>query len=273
MVLPNFLIVGAMKAGTSTLMEYLSDHVEIFMPSRELHFFSNLYVKNYNKGIEWYAKQFENVSSEVAIGEKTPTYSYDPAVPERIHEYLPQVKLIWMFREPVARTYSNYWHYVKEGFEYIDFESAIYKEKGRLKKEFLKGYRKRSIYIEQVKRYLEYFSKDQMLFICFEKFVRDPNSTLKRVCAFLEVRTDLTLTMKRANVTRLPRSRHLTWIFRKFFGNTTWFYRAQRFNWKHTEGYPPIKEETKLYLKDYFKEYNKQLAELIEQDLSIWDTL
>lgn len=285
MVLPNYLIVGAMKSGTSTLMQYLADHNDIFVVPKELHFFSK--ECNYNRGIEWYAKQFKDASSELAIGEKSPPYSYLPNVPERIHQHLPQVKLIWIFREPVARAYSNYWHYIKSGFEHLDFESAIYREEERMiaakanPDRFydspycwcLKGYRKRSVYIEQVRRYLECFPKDQMLFICFEHFIRDPHSTLKRVFEFLGVRMDLSITIQRANTTRLPRSEHLTRIFRKLFGNTMWYYRAQRFNSKHTKGYPPIKEETKLYLRDYFKEYNKQLGELIEQDLSIWDTL
>lgn len=285
MGLPDFLVVGAMKAGTTTLIRCLADHHEIFIAPRELHFFSD--DRNYNKGIEWYSRQFMDASNEIAIGEKTPTYSYFPNVPERIHKDLPRVKLIWIFREPVARAYSNYWHYVINGLERLDFESAIYREEERLMAEkvnvnrfydtpywwYLKGYRRRSIYIEQVSRYMEFFPKDQMLFICFEQFMRDPHSTLKRILEFLEVSTEVPLKIWRCGATRLPRSRRLAWISKKLFRDTFLFQLAQKFNRKSSEGYPPMEEDTRHYLKEYFKEYNRQLAEVIEQDLSIWDDL
>lgn len=260
-----------MKAGTTALMECMQDCEEIFMPPKELHFFNN--DNNYKRGIEWYAKQFKNVSGEIAIGEKTPTYSYLPNVPNRIYKYIPQAKLIWIFREPVIRAYSNYWHYVINGIEHFDFESAIYREEERLKEDFFKGYRKRSIYIEQVRRFLRYFPKDKMLFILFENFVCDPQSIFEQVFKFLGVSTTESLTMNKAGATRLPRSKKLAYISRKLFGDTLLFKLIRKVNHKSIEGYPPMKEETKLYLKKYFKEYNEQLAELIEKDLSVWDNL
>ena len=109
-MLPNFLICGASKSGTTTLQEVLCTHPDIFMPKkkrangREIHFFNN--DKNFAKGIEWYEKQFEGWNGEKAIGEKTPSYLCTPCVPERIHRFLPDVKLIFILRHPVD-TYNQ----------------------------------------------------------------------------------------------------------------------------------------------------------------------
>lgn len=161
-MLPDFIIVGTMKAGTTSLAHYLKQHPQIFMPNREVHFFNN--EDNYKKGVKWYKKQFKKASNDSVIGEKTPTYSYLKKVPKRIHDILPEVKLIWIFRNPVDRTYSNYWHAYKKGMERLSFEKAIKNEKQGIKENIFYGYKKRSIYVEQVKRYLKFFPKNKMFF-------------------------------------------------------------------------------------------------------------
>src|SRR5262245_33715274 len=103
MTLPNFLIVGAMKCGTSTLLGYLRQHREIYIARREVHFFDR--DSQYRLGIEWYEKQFGSSPQHRAVGEKTPAYCFVPEAAKRIHRHLPDVKLIWIFRDPVARAY------------------------------------------------------------------------------------------------------------------------------------------------------------------------
>jgi hypothetical protein len=123
--LPDFIIVGAMKAGTTTVKDYLRKHSNVFIPHDELFFFSS---SDYNKGLTFYSKYFEDYSNEKIIGEKTTTYSYDLNTPGRIFEFNPEVKLIWVLRNPVSRSYSNYWHVVKQGKERLSFEDSIKKE-------------------------------------------------------------------------------------------------------------------------------------------------
>jgi len=108
--LPNFLIVGAAKSGTSTLIGYLRRHPQIFMANSEIHFFD--LDENFNRGLGWYSNFFAKAKGEIAIGEKTPGYTYHSFAPQaslRIHQHFPEMKLIWIFRDPVERVYSHLW--------------------------------------------------------------------------------------------------------------------------------------------------------------------
>ncbi|RNI13582.1 hypothetical protein EFE41_03125 [Methanohalophilus portucalensis FDF-1] len=159
---PDFIICGAQKAGTTSLLRYLRSHPEIFMPNKEVHFFD----RNYLKGLEWYKSQFADNSVSIKVyGEKCPEYMYLENVPERIYQNFPNIKLIFILRNPLERAYSGYWHEVKNGRENLPFEKAIKKEEERLKSEeaYCKihcSYIDRGKYIEQLKRFEYYFSKD-----------------------------------------------------------------------------------------------------------------
>ncbi len=141
MRLPNFIIVGAMKSGTSTLRDLLTLRDDVFLPPGEVHFFSD--DEKYARGMDWYASLFATAQTAVAVGEKTPTYSYLPECAVRIHQHLPDVKLVWLFRDPVARTYSHYWHSVKNGSERLSFHAAIETESDRVRKDRWRGYQLR----------------------------------------------------------------------------------------------------------------------------------
>src|SRR6056297_2017481 len=118
----DFIIVGAMKAGTSSLAFHLSNHPNICMPLKEAHFFN---IKDhYEQGSEYYKIFFKDCESKKLWGEKTPTYSYLRKVAPLIKEYNPDIKLIWILRNPVKRSYSNYWHAFKKGVEDLSFKKA-----------------------------------------------------------------------------------------------------------------------------------------------------
>ena len=107
------MIIGASKCGTTSLWEYLNRHPDVFWtdPKEPMYFNQE---SNYSQGIEWYANLFARAGEKTAIGEATTSYSYAPHtadIPQRIHRLLPECKLIYMLRPPVARTYS---HYVQE---------------------------------------------------------------------------------------------------------------------------------------------------------------
>ena len=269
-MLPDFLIVGAMKSGTSTLAHYLRLHDQIFIPARELHFFDK--EKNYGRGLQWYKKQFAEVEDEIVVGEKTPTYSYKSGMPKRIYQALPDVRLIWIFREPVSRSYSNYWHAVRAGSELLSFEEAVQHEEERRKRHFWKGYVDRSVYIRQVERFKEYFDLKNMHFILFEEFKRNPARILARTFSFLGVE-DLpnigTQNVKR-NTTHLPRSILAQYMAKSIFGNTCFFRAFKRINRRSSPGYPQMKPEIRRHLKAHFQEPNQRLEELIDKSLSDW---
>ena len=129
MTLPNFLILGAQKAGTTSLFDYLGQHPEVYpSPIKETHFFDHGGVRQTYAGpvripgpkiksLEEYEGLFDGVRDEKAVGEATPTYLYLPGVAERIRHHVPEARLIAILRDPVERAYSGYQHAVRNGRE------------------------------------------------------------------------------------------------------------------------------------------------------------
>ena len=270
-MLPNFLIVGAMKSGTSTLRDHLARIDDVFIPRAELHFFSN--EDHYAKGIQWYERYFQGAEGRSAVGEKTATYSYLSHLPRRIHGHLPDAKLIWLFREPVARTYSHYWHSAKHGSEPLSFERAVKSEVSRVRRDIWRGYQLRSMYSQQVQSYLEVFPQKQMLFLLFEDLIRNPRATVNTVLRFLDVSAEFKplTTPLHSNVTFAPRSTGVQWMARRLFGRGTRGWNlVQRLNKRMEPGYPRMSDALRHELRHRFEEPNRQLASLTGLDLSVW---
>ena len=179
MTLPTFLIIGAMKAGTTSLWSYLGSHPDVFVaPEKELNFF--VAERNWPKGIGWYAERFA-AGSAPAIGEASPTYTMAHAfagVPGRIAEVLPDVKLVYVVRDPIERMRSHFLHRVASGKEERPLERAL-----------LEGlaYLHTSRYAFQLEQYLEHFDRGRILLVRAEDLRAARLETLKRVFAFLEV--------------------------------------------------------------------------------------
>ncbi|MDH3312849.1 MAG: sulfotransferase domain-containing protein [Nitrosopumilus sp.] len=242
--LPDFIIIGAQRCGTTSLYNYLIEHPKIKPASqKELHFFDI----NFSKGIEWYKSQFED---NYITTEASPYYLFHPHCPQRIFDILPYVKIIILFRNPIDRAYSHYWHEIRLGAETLSFEKAIEEEPSRLKGEVDKimndekyysynhqhfSYLSRGKYFEQVKNWYNFFKKSQILILNSEEFYSNPQKTMNLVYDFLDI----------------PKSNS-----KKF----------KVFN----EGHNPImKKDTRKYLSDYFREYNEQLYDYIERKF-VW---
>ncbi|ACK72573.1 sulfotransferase [Gloeothece citriformis PCC 7424] len=206
-VLPDFLIVGAQKAGTTSLYYYLKQHPQIMGASQnEVHFFDYkfhkgllLYKSYFPTQREIYQKQ-EKLEKKVLTGETSPYYLFHPLVPKRIATLLPEVKIIIILRNPVARTYSHYQHEVRKGRETLTFEEALKQEKNRLKGEVDKimskenyysynhacfAYIERSKYIEQIKKYCELLKQENLLILSSEEFFYNPQEVYNEVLKFL----------------------------------------------------------------------------------------
>lgn len=209
-VLPGFLVAGAPKAGTTTIHATLAGHPEVFLPhGKELHFFDD--DAAYARGPGWYARHFEAGRGRAAVGEITPAYmSYEDA-PARIRQTLgPDVRLVFVLREPVSRAYSEYLHNERRGFVTGPFEEACrleFRRPGLSRWERRKySFLSRGFYATQLERFLALFPRESLLVLLFEAdLVAAPVSTMERIQAFIGV-TPITLETQRHNVAFTPRS-------------------------------------------------------------------
>jgi len=273
---PNFIIAGAEKAGTSSLVFYLTEHDDIYIPPRrEIYFFNN--EVNYKKGIEWYEKFFSGWSGEKAVGECTSLYMNHPECAQRIAEDFPNMKLIFILRNPVARAYSNYFHQVRGGKEFLSFEASLKREPSRRgKSEYHNrtySYVNKGFYYAQLKRFTDKFPMQQILVIKLDDLQRSPQRTLNKIYGFLRVelkdRQKTISTIK--NKTSIPRSKYLQYCARKLFGTGILFKAISKVNmmlgWEY---YPPLEEETRTHLINRFANDIENLAVLTGMDFNAW---
>ena len=215
---------------------------------------------------------FKNFSSKKIVGEKTPAYCYEPKAVKRIYDQNPDMKLVWILRNPVRRTYSNYWHYIRIGKEILPIEACLNGEEERMKTDIYKGYFKRSVYADQVERYLQYFSMDQMHFIIFEEFVKNPEKGLNDLSEFLGI-TPTKFTQKPlvSNKGYKPLCIPAEYYARQWFGYGLVHKIVHNINkWLGAKYTPICKDlENGLYLR--FKPENKRLESLLGRDLSFWN--
>ncbi len=179
-MLPNTIIIGAMKCATTSLHYYLNLHPEISMSAiKQLDFFiSEL---NWHKGIDWYNSNFTDKSK--IYGETSPRYTNYPfysGVPERMYSVVPDVKLIYIIRDPIERIISHYIHRYWDGRENRNISDALTNLDNN-------PYLPRSKYYMQLKQYLKYFPKSAILVITQEELHHYRQQTLQKVFRFLEV--------------------------------------------------------------------------------------
>ena len=193
--LPDFLIIGAQKCGTTWLAAMLRQHPAVYMPDREVHFFDK--AGNYNKGIEWYASHFELAESRKCVGEKTPDYfwadglggeGHMPDVHRHIWTHLPHAKLIVTLKNPVDRAVSAVKHLIR-----TRRISPLHRMDDLLagkKTNLLEGFGVFEVgrFFTLLTAYLDLFRRDQILVLFFEEdIVLRPHDGLKKVCRFLEI--------------------------------------------------------------------------------------
>lgn len=203
--LPDFIIIGAPKCGTSSLYYYLSQHPQI-KPciKKEINFFNGGKDPNidaYAEGLNWYRAFFPlNLGRQQRFltGEASTLYMFNPLVPERIHKHLPDIKLIALLRNPVTRAHSQYFHELRKGRENLSMMDAFLAEENRISKALKENdyrspdllnysYLKKGLYAEQLERYFQYFSRDQVFVLQSEFFFRKTNEAMKLVWNFLDV--------------------------------------------------------------------------------------
>lgn len=220
MKLPNFLVVGAAKAGTTSIYNYLKSHPQIYLSDRkegvffsDMEYFKGPFSEDYNQNIirsfGEYTALFDHVRDEKCIGDISPDYLYfyEKSI-ANIKKYLPtEPKIIIVLRNPIDRAYSNYTFYVKKLMEKHSFEEALSLEEQRNVDGYRFGYRYKDIgmYYNQVKAYCDNFQN--VLILDFDQLKTDTLPTVQKILDFLEVSSDIHLNTKAVhNESGLPKN-------------------------------------------------------------------
>jgi Sulfotransferase domain len=215
-ILPEFLIIGAQRAGTTSLLTMLRRHPDVKGPTagedfvllrKEVHFFD----LRFSEGIDWYRSFFplevrrrlaRRRGHDLVAGESTPYYLFHPEVPARVASTLPDVKLIALLRDPVERAYSHYQHRRRAGREKLSFEDALAAEERRIGgggkslpdeqrhrgHHFHRSYFARGLYADQLERWFEHFPREQILVVRAEDFFARPGDVYAEALEFLGLR-------------------------------------------------------------------------------------
>jgi hypothetical protein len=194
--LPDFLIIGAQKAGTTALYSYLRRHPHISGPSwKEVSFFD----RHYTRGAAWYRGNFP-IRRHALVGEASPSYLFHPLAPERVAALVPRARLIALLRDPVDRALSHYQYEVALGREALSFEDALAREEERTRGEVERmlrdpsyfsdawwnyTYSARGRYAEQLERWFAAFPREQLLVLPSEELGNEPAAAYARVLEFL----------------------------------------------------------------------------------------
>jgi Sulfotransferase domain len=244
--LPEFLVIGAQKAGTTALYAYLRWHPAITGPSwKEVSFFD----RHWWRGERWYRGQFPLRSAGRLVGEASPSYLFHPLAPERVRSLLPDVRLIALLRDPVERAYSQYQHEVALGREPLSFEDALEAEEERTRGEVERlvadprafsrdwwdhTYAARGLYAEQLERWLAVFPRNQLLVVATDELGEKPAETYAAVLSFLGVEP------------------HALDDYPRVFDRD----------------YAPMRRETRAALAERFAEPNRRLERLLGRDFA-----
>lgn len=256
---PDFLIIGAQKSGTTSLLNYLRHHPSVAVPrTKELKYFD----VQWSHGVRWYARHFplhptaawraRQGHGPILVGEKSPSYLFYPAAPARAHALLPHARLIALLRDPVDRAVSHYQHNHRRKRETLSFEDALDREREHLGAEFARhavgggcadtrlmhwSYLARGRYAEQLERWYGRFPRAHVLVLRAEDLFREPGATFERV--------------------------------QEFLGLSRWM--PDTFDTHNPSGgYDPISRETRARLRDYFAPHNERLRALVGPDMR-WD--
>ena len=293
MRLPDFLIIGAAKSGTTTLYEYLCRHPQVysigehpyFTNTKEPNFFGE--DEKYAKGLEYYATLFNDAKPDHLCFEASTDYTKYPEFPQsaaRIPQALPQIKLIYIMRHPVDRAYSYYLHLcrhsgVKETFEDYGKKTSV----------CVDG----SDYIIQIEQYLQYFPRESFLFLLMDDLLKNTQETLRQVFHFIGIDEQINLVEDnpiyankgsqvfedkiRLKITQpllsIPVIGDLGSLLPRQYRDAIYqllqpiFYQQTL---KQEYSPPPMLPETTEMLLERFRQSNQKLSEFTGRDLSFW---
>jgi hypothetical protein len=285
---PDFIIVGAPKAGTTSLYHYLNANLSVFMTEpKEVNFFSyvqlekqNLFYSDFKvKTDAAYKALFSKGDKNQVKGEASVSYLFYPDVAKSIYEYNPECKIIMVLRDPIERGYSHYLMDLKLGLVDLPYEDIVFK-RGDHKNMglYYQQYVELGLYAKQVKRYLDVFPREQIKIYTQEQLKADTPSVVSDLFGFLGLqKSNYTDTGISHNQFSMPRNKVIAWVYsrvrlRKLL-SSVFPYKARTFinTYLFKKGRKPaMATNIRSRLVKIYREDMLFLNELIEQDVSSW---
>lgn len=299
MKLPTFMIVGAAKSGTTSLMRYLSQHPDVFVPvTKEPNYFMLSGQQDNPKGpaspyilrhmiYNWscaelsrYEALFADAGAAKASGEGSVRYLYSREAPKRIHDMLPDIRLVVVLRDPVARLFSHYNMNRQIQLEPLDLRDALDAEDDRVAQEWGWDwhYRRVSLYGAQLQRWFDQFDREQIQVHFYDDFVANPNAVFSEICRHIGVDPDFRPDMReRGMVSTRPRNlwldRQLNWpsrlryrLLRRPFGGITKPLMTRLNRWNSLPA-PKLDAATRAEIAPLFTEDLALLSALLKRDV------
>jgi hypothetical protein len=275
MALPDFVIVGTCKSGSTSLHQNLRKHPGLYTPSNEVHYFYSRAQGQYDQGRKWYERHFDEAEDGQTVGEKTPLYARVPEVPSRMHEMIPGAQLVWIFRDPVQRAHSHYWFNVNLGKEPCSFERALQQERaGEREEDVERAYLQTGLYAEQVERYLEWFGLDSMFFCTLRELKSEPAKLFRRLYTFLGVDpefADRSHFERQKTTSHTPYSPWLRHVVLSRFGGQSFARKIEyKLNSRSQSRYPEMNERLQQDLYDFYDTPNQRLHEITGVQVGHW---
>ena len=305
---PDFIIGGAPKCGTTSLHWILAQHPDIQIPNGEIYYFDAddaithpdfLFVESGRlrwfdwqsrqvRNFDWYASHFKDLARTGLIGEDTTTYLLSDVAAHRIKQVLPHIKMIFLLRQPAERAYSQYWHLMKTGRVTVPFETALSQQPS-----IILG----STYASNLRQFVHLLGRDRIHIVLFEELVKKPDATINAATDFLgvpkmKVQEERTWYHRTYYPVNFTAQRNLNRIgrllgrerYRNYLGTTSdtiaqklrgkmsklWFGRINSILLK-AERRPAMRDETWEYLCQHLSARNRGLSDIVGRNLSeVW---
>jgi len=282
MILPNFLILGEMKSGTSALYYQLRQHPDIYMDVKEIHYFTlglDKYPFAKAKTLEEYANFFVGVNGQKAVGEDSPSYLAHPEASQRIKSLLPDVKMVAVLRDPVERAYSHFWHErmrVENAEPLDDFLTAFHAYDHRWS-----SYKNRGFYYQNLMRYKALFDWDRQIKpIIYDDYRREPVRVIQELFEFLEVDPTVQTEQKWYWKTGVPKNKALLDLMRSknifaavaklvLPGKLRKRLKIRIYN-SNLQAPPPLDPQIRADLIALYRDDILHLQDLLKRDLANW---
>lgn len=300
MTMPNFLVIGAAKAGTTALYHQLAQHPDVFMSTpKEPLFFAldgtdtHFHGPDADAGINRvsvrqlaaYERLFSSAREHRAIGEASTGYLYYPQAPQRIHHHIPDARLVAVLRHPVDRAFSSYSHMVRDGYESLSFEDALNAEPERIRAgwQHLWHYTAAGRYSEQVQRYLQHFDRAQLAVFTYDEYTEQPEAVLRAIFTHLGIDANFTPDVSlRYNVSGAPKVPALNRLINKnnpvkamlrpFIPRSLRQRMVASAAQMNRGATPVLTAHTRQRLLEQFLPEIDQLEQVLQRDLAAWRT-
>jgi hypothetical protein len=268
--LPDWLVIGAMKSGTTSVALWLDAHPGGWLvPNKEVNYFDRDSL--YDQGPEWYRALFAAAPAGARVGDASPSYLFAPRAAARMAQLLPDARLVVCARDPVERAYSHYWHNRHRGLEHRSFADAVAAE---IADPTWKppGYLMRGCYLAQIERILEHYARESVLVVLTADLATDPDGTFARVCR--HVGLDHTLPPpNEGEAKNTYREHRAERVYRAMFQYRLWRWLPKPLRPRvaaaltRPAAYPPLPDDLRVSLRSWFEEGDGAFAAFLGREL------